>query len=182
MTAAMARAPTVNTRATAGSKQSTARRSSMVTRAKPGWEKAPEAAAAAAADVETPRGKQGELRKLGDSDLMVSEVCLGSMTWVGFGCHSTPGVSDWLYGPYWLSCQLGYRDHSGCHKLMSATIRPARGCHSRGVSVWLRGPCFGCHRLNGVFTVLQHNAKRKVPPTDPARRGSRTRSARRTSS
>lgn len=33
------------------------------------------------ADKSAPVGKPGELRRLGDSDLMVSEICLGSMTW-----------------------------------------------------------------------------------------------------
>ena len=40
---------------------------------------------AAAEDSPSPSpslfGKPGELRRLGDSDLMVSEICLGSMTW-----------------------------------------------------------------------------------------------------
>lgn len=59
----------------AGSKQSAAKRTSIRARAEatPGG--------GAAADKPTPVGKQGELRKLGDSDLMVSEICLGTMTW-----------------------------------------------------------------------------------------------------
>lgn len=50
----------------------------------------------AAADAPAPRGRPGELRKLGDSDLMVSEICLGSMTW---GKQNTERWGfDWVVG------------------------------------------------------------------------------------
>ena len=79
-TAAAAGATRVTTMANARP-SNTARRGGSYRRRSMGARAASDAAGVGAEDKGAPRGKRGELRKLGDSDLMVSEICLGSMTW-----------------------------------------------------------------------------------------------------